>query len=471
MIRIYVLKLQENNSRAFVACVNMMLAKHRECFPRAFQRSVKETMELTEWIGAQMRRSTEAMERAISATHLRRSRNVFGQLVVPAKGSVLASPAIADWNPEPDYFFHWIRDSAIVMRVVADLMEDAPDENARRHWRGLFEDFVRFSLALTALDGAAFLDRKSFRDETREDYRKFLRPDAEIAELAGDTLLGEPRFNPDGSIDVFRWSRPQYDGPALRAIACLRYLAAGGEESDETARVLRRDLDFTILHAGECCIGQWEEADENTHHYYVALAQLGAVVHGHAWIDAATRTAVEHKLRECLAQHWSEQHQVYMAIRPARAGTADDLVDAAALLAVLDADLPHGPHSIVDPRVQQTFAVIEDVFAREFPINAGRTAPALGRSRKDRYFGGGAWYPTTLAAASLCYRLARRDERHEWLTRGDAYMATVRALTPDDGSLSEQVDRVTGKQTSARDLTWSYAAFISAALLRAKALR
>ena len=157
---------------------------------------------------------------------------------------------------------------------------------------------------------------------------------------------------------------------------------------------------------------------------------------------------------------------------PPRADTAEDLVDAATLLAVLDADLPEGPHSIVDPRVKKTFAVIEDVFAREFPINKGRVAPALGRSRKDRYFGGGAWYPTTLAAASLCYRLARQqgDDRGAWFARGDAYMATVRALTPQDGSLSEQVDRVTGKQTSARDLTWSYAAFIGAALLRAKAL-
>jgi glucoamylase len=430
-------------------------------------------MKLDAWIGAQVRRSMEAMDRAISATHLRRNREAFGQTVVPAEGSVLASPAIADWNPEPDYFFHWIRDSAIVMRVAAELMDAAPDETTRRRWSRHFENFVRFSLTLSELDGPAFLERSSFRHETREGYRKFLRPDAEIAALTGAALLGEPRFNLDGSIDIFRWWRPQYDGPALRALACLRYLAAGGEKSEEISRLLRRDLDFTLLHAGEPCIGPWEEADENAHHYYVALAQLGAVVHGHAWIDAATRAAAEHKLREGLARHWSERHQVYMAIWPARADTADDLVDAAALLAVLDADLPDGPHSIVDPRVQKTFAVIEDVFAREFPINEGRKAPALGRSRKDRYFGGGAWYPTTLAAASLCYGGARREgkERRGWLARGDAYMATVRALTPQDGSLSEQVDRANGKQMSARDLTWSYAAFISAALSRAQALR
>lgn len=47
-------------------------------------------------------------------------------------------------------------------------------------------------------------------------------------------------------------------------------------------------------------------------------------------------------------------------------------------------------------------------------------------------------------------------------------MATVRDLTPADGALSEQVDRETGQQTSARHLTWSYAAFISAAHERSK---
>ena len=48
----------------------------------------------------------------------------------------------------------------------------------------------------------------------------------------GDALLGEPRFNPDGTIDILQWARPQYDGPALRALACLRYLGDGGAVTD-----------------------------------------------------------------------------------------------------------------------------------------------------------------------------------------------------------------------------------------------
>lgn len=435
-----------------------------------------EATDLNAWIERQRRYCIAAMERAISATHLMRRREAFGQVVIPAVGSVLASPEIADWNPEPDYFFHWLRDSAIIMRTVAELMHDAESETERERWRKHFDDFVRFSLRLAGLSGAAFLKNNQYRQTTLPQYRSLLRPETEIRALVGGQLLGETRFNPDGTIDVLRWARPQYDGPALRALACLRFLAAGGSLTQGLESLLRMDLDFTCRHAGDVCIGPWEE-EEIAHHYYVALVQLGALVHGRAWAGAAAAEwdAAERRIRSGLQQHWSEQHQVYAAMRPASAGLADDLLDTATLLAVLDADLPDGPHSVQDMRVHRTQAAIERMFARELPLN--RTwprgyGPALGRSRSDRYFGGGAWYVTTLAAAAIYYRLAqfRGQNRDAWRQRGDAFLKTVRAMTPADGALSEQVDRTTGVQTSARHLSWSYAAFISAVRLRARAL-
>src|SRR3546814_14385570 len=87
--------------------------------------------DLDAWIAAQARHSATAMEQAISATRLVRRREAYGQVMVPAPGSVLASPVIADWDPEPDSFFHWVRESAIVMRSVAALMQDAESEAQR----------------------------------------------------------------------------------------------------------------------------------------------------------------------------------------------------------------------------------------------------------------------------------------------------------------------------------------------------
>ena len=76
-----------------------------------------------------------------------KTRPGFGQVIKPAKGSVVASPVPASYDPDPDYFFHWFRDSAVVMDALALVRDAVP--GARR----LFEDFVDFSLALSRLDG------------------------------------------------------------------------------------------------------------------------------------------------------------------------------------------------------------------------------------------------------------------------------------------------------------------------------
>lgn len=424
---------------------------------------------LDAWIARQTAASIAALERAISATHLCRHRERFGQIITPAVGSVLASLFFADWDPQPDYFFHWTRDSALVMRTVAELMEDASTAAQRARWQRHFEDFVRFSLKLTDPPKDCWLALSRALKTCAKTDQRFLRDQAELRALTGDALLAEPRFNPDGTLDIFQWSRPQYDGPALRALACLRYLQADGAPTVELVRLLRRDLDFTVAHAGEPCIGPWEEPEQHANHYYVEAVQLAALVQGRAWV-AEDQTKIWHeaeqKLRDGLEQYWSERHQVLSAMRPATTGAADDLLDAVTLLAAWDADLPDGPHSIVDPRLEITQAAIEALFTRALPINKARAAgPALGRSRRDRYFGGGAWYPTTLAAAGLCYRRARHDNprRADLIAHGDAFMATLREFTPADGALSEQIDRSTGAQTSAPHLTWSYAAFVSTA--------
>jgi glucoamylase len=83
----------------------------------------------------------------------------------------------------------------------------------------------------------------------------------------------------------------------------------------------------------------------------------------------------------------------------------------------------------------------------------------MGRYSGDKYFSGGAYYFATLAAAEFCYRAGQ-------LARGDAYLRTVQAYTPLNGDLSEQFDQNTGLPSSARQLAWSYAAFITCVAAR-----
>ena len=143
---------------------------------------------------------------------------------------------------------------------------------------------------------------------------------------------------------------------------------------------------------------------------------------------------------------------------------------------------------------------------RFYPINKGipvGTAIAIGRYAEDVYYGGNPWFLTTLAAAEQLY-----DALYVWTREGsitvtlnslsffrdlapsvdigvystatptfkqlheavfnyaDGFLNIVRTYVEADGSMAEQFDKSTGQPRSARDLTWSYAAFLTAVARR-----
>lgn len=145
---------------------------------------------------------------------------------------------------------------------------------------------------------------------------------------------------------------------------------------------------------------------------------------------------------------------------------------------------------------------------RSWGINNGipqGQAVAVGRYIEDVYYGGNPWYLNTLAAAEQLY-----DAIQVWESQGyleitsislsffrdfdssvstgtfdsstttyqnlvsavmdyaDGYMGVVQTYTPSNGDMAEQYDKNTGAPLGARDLTWSYAAFLTAAAARAK---
>lgn len=438
-----------------------------------------------DWIERQYRRSAEHMLRAISATDLVKERRPFGMAVRPVRGSVLASPVIASYDPDPDYFFHWARDSAVVIDALRVLIEDGTlGSEAIRH----VEDYVGFGLRLLELDGAAELARLGdFRSEVERFFLQYVRDDADLRAIVGDRVQGEPRFNPDGTLDILKWSRPQHDGPATRALALLRLRplveAHAPHMLDALEKLLDADLGFTLRYWREPSFDIWEE--ELGAHYYTKLVQHAALADGAALHEATGEKAraregrdAAREIADALSTYWSEE-QGFIASR--LGGTPEKALDSAVILAVIHARRVEGPHSILDPKVLTTLVRLEDLFASLYPINRacgpGR-APAMGRYAGDAYYSGGAYYFSTLAAAEFYYRLAAgvaagAPSEHPaagWLARGDAFMATVAAYAPATGELAEQFDQATGAPASAKDLAWSHAAFITAVSSRRAAL-
>jgi glucoamylase len=433
------------------------------------------TQALGHWLDQQYRRAAAAMLVSVSPVGLVKSRPGFGHTIHPVKGSIIASPVLADWNPEPDYFFHWFRDSAVVIDAVRLLFEAGDlGPAALTH----FSDFVRFSLSLQALDGRILVTAAAWRENVAADFIKFLRKDAELEGAHGEAIVAETRVNPDGTLDISSWTRPQHDGAPLRALSVLRWARAHSFDTELQAlvsRLLTSDLAFTFAHWREPSFDIWEE--ESGQHYYTLCVSAAALREGADWLEGVGEAPLARTYRteaevicRALDGYWlpEERHyrsRVLASGKRSAKERAKDL-DIAVILAAIHAHGHDSTHTARDPHMHSTLQRLEDLFDSAYPINRNRpahAAPAMGRYAGDVYFSGGAYYFSTLGAAEFCFLAAAQQgpQASAWVSKGDAFLETVRRYTPENGELSEQFDQKTGAQTSARHLAWSYAAFIS----------
>ncbi len=473
---------------------------------------------LDDWMARQYRHCAEYMPRAISATHLVKCRPEYGQTVRASRGSVLAC---ADLAENPDFFFHWLRDSAVVIDALRILIEDG---TLREEGLRLFGEFIEFSLTISRLDG-----RANPRDEREcagvlPAFVKNLRTRAEMAEIYGDRALGEARLGADGRLDIFRWRRPQNDGPALRALAAMRYWRNQELRPFLPLAALRAlietDLDFTFKYWREPCYDLWEERWGR--HYHTQIAQFAALSDGAEWArslgDAARAENFALAAQEAargLDQYFDDRFGACLTPLPDPGldPAATMRLDFAVILGVIQAARRNGPHSPADPRALATLGRLEELFDRIYPINRDRPTEcgtAHGRYEGDIYFTGGAFYFSTFAAAEFHYRFAAaaasgenialssanrknlvgllgvdgsrlgggrlRPAFHDGLARaliarGDAVMAAARRFAPESGVLAEQFSQIDGAPVSAQSLAWSYAAFLTAFASRRQALR
>lgn len=367
-----------------------------------------------------------------------------------ARGVVVASPS----KKEPDYFFHWVRDAALVMEVVRSHDLTTPETQRR-----LLEEFVRFS-------------------------RKNQLSDAPSG-------LGEPKFHVDGRPYVGPWGRPQNDGPALRALVMSRWaktLLASGERSyveDFLYRaeipahtLIKADLEYVAHHWRQTSFDLWEEV--RGHNFYTLVVQHQSLQEGAdlARVMGDEEAAFWYEkqsnlIAKKLTFFWNADKQRIVATidRDGGANYKNSGLDTSVLLAFLHTRSSHGSQSVMslnDPKLVSTLRQIRQSFEAIYSVNKNHKdmAPAIGRYPEDIYYRGNPWVLTTAAYAEYYYLLASEswslDEIKANIAKGDAYLKRIRFHTPEDGAWAEQIDRNSGYMLSARDLTWSYASFLTA---------
>jgi glucoamylase len=386
-----------------------------------------------------------------------------------APGCIIASPSfeLDLASVRQNYVFNWVRDAAVAAIEIAEAHEPVWGGGS-----GPLIDYVSF--AGTCQQSAPTLARACF------------------------TIEGRPRDWTD-----------QNDGPALQTLAVMRsYHQLDGQAQEAAQSVVQRNIDFLMAQYQSPGYNLWEETYGQS--FFTRSVQLRCLSElrtndlGLAVPDGVDQ-AVDW-LTRALQDHWNGEYYVSILDAQHPRDGYDPNID------IVMASV-YGEVSCTDVRLLATAAALRRQWAdpgspSTYPVNAADASsgrgPLLGRYPGDVYDGddndSGTAHPWALCTANfaeLHYNLAAavvRDAHVPYSPESAGFFAQVgvsEQTTPGDAArqlvdvgdamlqaivyhsdhleLSEQFDATTGFEKSVRNLTWSYAAFLSAVRARTAA--
>ena len=390
-------------------------------------------------------------------------------------GCIIAAPSYPANTPgiNQDYVFNWVRDAAITaIELAAAKIPAQPGAPVQP-----LVDYVRFSQlcqnnAVPTKGHAVF------------------------------TMEGNPR----------QWSE-QNDGPAIQTLAILQAF----DQLDPATQAIATSVMNTNI---EYLLTIYQEPTKNLWEEYCGLSFFAQAVQLKCFQQVAANTiGVEIPngvseavgwLQDALQRHWNGQYYVTLLAPPAPGDPNMPAVPAGRgydpNIDIVQASI-YGAIPFTDTKLLATAAQLRRQWADRasqtvYPISLADSklglGPMLGRYPGDFYDGdtsqpvpgGHPWAVCTCNFAELYYGLANEisggtavpldplsteffgqvgidagtspEEAAVALRNaGDAMMQAV-VYHSDNLELSEQFDGTTGYEKSVRDLTWSYAAFLSA---------
>lgn len=392
--------------------------------------------------------------------------------VFSVPGCVLAAPSYPANTPgvDQDYVFNWVRDGAI----------------------------AAIEIALAGLPPVAGGGVPSLID-----YVNFAALCQANAKNSAAVTLGHACFTITG--EVRPWSE-QNDGPAIQSIAILTLFDQLDSATQKIARQLvEANLSYLLEVYQNKTTNLWEEYEGYS--FFARAVQLrffreiSRNTIGIA-VPAGVADAISW-LESQLAMHWNGQLYVSVLDAAPQAGY-DANID-------IVSSVCYGGIEPTDTKLLATAAILRHQWANPsspsyYPINGADAAkglgPLFGRYPGDHYdgdvaapvLGGHPWALCTANFAEFQYRLANAidasgaiplDQFSEPFfaelalgassSAADASLALrassdamLRAIVyhSDHYELSEQFDGTTGYEKSVRNLTWSYASFLSAVRAR-----
>jgi glucoamylase len=421
--------------------------------------------------------SQSSLQEPFSSSEVTTMRNYFlANINIQGKGGVVAAP---DYDtPGGSYYYHWMRDAALTMRC---LQETNP---------GNFSSI----------------------ESTVKSYIGWVLKVQSESDPNGIDVRTEPKFMlPNGEVFSSAWCRPQNDGPGLRATTLMiaaQHLIDQGELSYVKANLwtgnsnsyhggaIKYDLDYIVSNWNSNTCDLWEEI-RDTDFFWNRITMKKAMILGSKFAaqmgDSASAATYSNMISTLNANLYSSHYNGGFV---QESGSRPQ--DSAVIVGFNDGfdeyDRLFAPSSV---EVAKTVASYNTLFCNEYAINTADTQKGIsgvlyGRYKGDTYAGGNPWVLSTAALAGLFYRGASyikangvpsADALSVWkqvfntaslpsdaaslakvfAQQGDGVMLRLRAHVSADGfHLDEQMDRNTGAQMSAEDLTWSYAEVLNA---------
>ncbi|KAF2396511.1 glucan-alpha-1,4-glucosidase-like protein [Trichodelitschia bisporula] len=422
-------------------------------------------------------------------------------------GTVIASPSHA----HPDYYYQWTRDAALTASTLVSFYSSDPHSYLSQHSLNPFlTAYTSLTSLLQSTPSLAGLGEPKFYVNATPYTLPWGRPQHDGPALRALTLISW--------IHALNMTYPER-WAANRDTFSDIYKAEMPPRSP-----LKADLEYVAQYWNQQGFDLWEEVSGM--HFFTAAVQARALKEG----AKIAYVLGDPGAGDWYIQQAAEVDNMLLRFRDSSKGYIIETfdsdrsgLDCGVLLGAVHGTRADGslPLPVFSDEVLATLLGLVKDMATRFPINAADDAAdtdplrgvGIGRYPEDGYDGyelvpgmGNPWFLCTSTVAQVLYlRAARaqsvgvvnvtdigvpfwrallRDDNLQSgagfaagetkfdtiLARlkavGDDFLAVVRKHTDEAGSLSEQFDREKGFERGARDLTWSYAAFLEAVWAR-----
>lgn len=421
-----------------------------------------------------------------------------GGVIRSIPGAVLASPTNKGPSFIQDYQFHWVRDAAITMQEIVFLYSKAAPAEKQR-LRPYLINYINF-------------ENKAQKQASRPGEQTLGQPKYNLDGTIWEGEWGRPQNDGAGMRAI-----------TLSLIAD-EFLLEG--ESKYVREVLlgmiTMDLDYIVREWRSSHFDLWEEVYDQDH-FYSKMVQRKALIKGAALLrrmDNSSRADnylnTADQISDSLDKHWKPGRGYYTETVNQQYYKGGG-INTSIILGVLHGDIGRADDrfAVTSDKIMSTVYYLRNAFSGLYRINIDHTGepPMLGRYPSDVYDGdqndyGNPWILTTNALAQYYYALANAyaqqaqirvtaenklffkqidpglGEKEGVVTQygdpgkfysylnaliqeGDKTLYRVKqyAVCYTDFSclhFAEQIDRSSGQQTSAKDLTWNYASLLAA---------